>query len=90
MKKLLPLISLALFGCSPEPTMNMDVKSFSDGSVSVERIAVISDALAYDGRRGVYRIKDNRTGQEFIGVSGVGISELGSHIVGKTQIQDER
>ncbi|HCJ5492477.1 TPA: hypothetical protein NUW79_003117 [Escherichia coli] len=37
------------------------------------------DSLAYDGERGIYTITDNKTGKEFVGVSGVGIAELGSH-----------
>lgn len=43
----------------------------------VTRVGVFRDDLAYHDRRGVYIIKDNTTGKEFVGVSGVGISELG-------------
>jgi hypothetical protein len=58
--------------------------------VTVERIDVVSDSLAYGGKRGVYVIRDTKTGREFVGVSGVGIAELGSHPSGKTQSADER
>ena len=62
----------------------------SDSRVTVERIGVVADSLAYGGSRGVYVIRDKQTGQEFIGVSGIGISETGSHQSGKTQKRDER
>ena len=58
--------------------------------VTVVRIDVISDSLAYYDKRGVYLIRDNETGREFIGVSGVGIAETGSHLSGKVHRQDER
>ena len=62
----------------------------TDRRVIVERIDVVADSLAYGGARGVYVIRDTKTGQEFIGVSGIGISETGSHQSGKTQRTDER
>lgn len=40
---------------------------------------VVADSLAYHGKRGVYVIVDTITGREYLGVSGVGISELGAH-----------
>lgn len=58
--------------------------------VKVTRIGVVNDDLAYDGKRGVYEITDTRTGQTFIGVSGIGIAEVGSHMAGKSSIRDER
>lgn len=59
--------------------------------ITVTRVKVIADSLAYGGQRGVYLIKDNETGEEFIGVSGVGVSTLGSHSCGKGCTQrDER
>jgi len=85
---LLVAASLALVGCGPEPTTTMAIGG-SD-RVSVARIAVIKDDLAYRDRRGVYIITDTKTGQEFIGVSGVGISQTGSHMNGKTSVADEQ
>lgn len=58
--------------------------------VKVTRISVFQDDLAYGNNRGVYLIQDTVTGQEFIGVSGIGISETWSHMVGKTMTSDER
>lgn len=58
--------------------------------VSIERIGVIEDDLAYSKRRGIYIITDKKTGKEFIGVSGVGISETSSHLAGETSVSDER
>lgn len=58
--------------------------------VKIERISISIDALAYGGQRGIYIITDSKTGKEFIGISGVGIAETGSHRSGKQTIQDER
>ena len=58
--------------------------------VTVERVDVVADTLAYGGARGVYVIRDTQTGREFIGVSGVGIAETGDHQSGKTRVPDER
>jgi hypothetical protein len=58
--------------------------------VSVERVGVVADSLAYGGARGIYVIRDAQTGREFIGVSGVGVAETGVHQSGKTQVRDER
>ncbi|MDI4633333.1 hypothetical protein J7U46_09765 [Pelomonas sp. V22] len=88
-----------LAGCGPDPDMEMRKRSQSappvaiaDGAprVTVERIGVFLDDLAYGERRGVYVIRDNATGKEFIGVSGVGITETGSHQSGKVRMSDER
>jgi hypothetical protein len=91
-----------LSGCGPDPDMpmreqknNADRVDVSENArIEVTRIGVFRDNLAYDDRRGVYLIVDKQTGQEFIGVSGVGISATGSHSqsCGKTQcqVEDER
>lgn len=75
-------------GCQPKPTLPMPYNT-SD-RFKVERVAVIEDDLAYHDRRGIYLIKDTKTGQEFIGVSGIGVSELGTHAAGKAILPDER
>jgi len=46
--------------------------------------------LAYKKLRGIYEIIDNKTGKKYLGVSGVGISEVGSHSSGKNSARDER
>lgn len=43
----------------------------------------VEDPLAYYDRRGVYILEDTTTGQQFIGISGVGITELGRQYCGK-------
>ena len=48
------------------------------------------DPDAYNRTRSVYVLKDKATGKEYIGVSGIGISERGSHTSGKSTIEDER
>lgn len=64
------------------------------GRFVVVRDSVIVDDLAYNDRRGIYVITDTQTGKEYIGISGVGIAETGSHTrsAGKTTttVQDER
>lgn len=60
------------------------------GRVKVTRIASFYDDFAYQNKRGIYLIKDNETGKEFIGVSGVGITEIGSHSAGKSPVRGER
>lgn len=48
------------------------------------------DLDSYTGRRSIYLIRDSVTGAEFVGISGIGISELGAHYVGKLRQTDER
>lgn len=59
----------------------------------IERVGVFKDDLAYMGKRGIYILRDSQTGRHFVGVSGIGISELGSHDSGDVnshQVPDER
>lgn len=62
----------------------------NDGRFSVEILNTFRDDLAYGRERGIYLIRDQKTGQEYVGVSGIGISELGSHKEGKHTYTDER
>ena len=80
------LLAFACTACSPEPTMPMSVSpdaiaATDDQRVEVTRLGVFRDDIAYHETRGVYLIRDKKTGQEFIGVSGVGVAEAGSHYV---------
>lgn len=86
------LAAVALTACGPEATMQMpkESKFQANDRVTVERIGVFADDTAYQDRRGVYVIRDKKTGQEFIGISGIGISETGSHSTGKSSKSDER
>lgn len=95
--RLVAVCLLVLFvGCEPKPTQPITVISGEQSSprYTVHRVGVISDDLAYNSRRGIYEIYDTKTGITYVGLSGVGIAELGSHTVshGKTTAQhpDER
>lgn len=57
---------------------------------SVVRVGVFEDPIAYDQIRSIYLISDAQTGREFVGVSGIGIAETGSHAAGKGRLEDER
>lgn len=48
-----------------------------------------ADSNAYGGVRSIFRFK-HKGGIEFVGVTGVGISEVGRHQMSKTSIPDER
>lgn len=58
--------------------------------IEINQIGVFMDELAYNDMRGIYIIFDNKTGKEFIGISGIGISDIGSHTNGKATTSDER
>jgi hypothetical protein len=98
MKRATILAALLLVGCSPDPDMPMhkqtrgadSVPMQDSGRIEVTRIGVFRDDLAYNSRRGVYLIRDTKTGAEYLGVSGVGISEIGRHSAGKGTATDER
>lgn len=92
-------VALALCGCLPDTTMESGDPTQSRQRIDgerfiVERVEVFRDRIAYNDIRGIYVIKDKRTGREFIGVSGIGIAEMGSHTQsnGKTTytVEDER
>lgn len=98
---------LSLAGCenrprapvmNPTPTLDPDTAT---GMVPAEnerfrvvQAGIFVDTLSYNDRRGIYVITDKQTGQEYIGISGIGISEVGTHSVrgGKTTQtrEDER
>lgn len=91
------LAALALSGCDNstrvpvEQRGKVQVSTAESGRVQVRKISEFRDDLAYDDYRGVYIITDTETGQEFIGVSGVGISAIGQHNCGKNCYRrDER
>jgi hypothetical protein len=56
----------------------------------IHRIDLFTDNTAYNNTRGVYMIKDNRTGKEYFGVAGIGISELNAPATGPAQRHDEK
>jgi len=76
------MIALLLGGCDGEAMLQQTANaetmpSASKNRVRVVRVWVLVDDIAYGGKRGVYVITDTTTGREYIGVSGVGISEVG-------------
>ncbi len=76
---------LLLAGCDQGPEsartdMHVSTQLSGDGNrVSVTRLSKFRDDIAYGNERGVYLIHDNQTGKEFIGISGIGITEMSSH-----------
>lgn len=60
------------------------------GRFDLRKVQTFFDKDSYSSTRSVYILKDKQTGKEFIGISGIGISELGSHTSGKSTIADER
>lgn len=97
--KILLLSCILLFFSDPcavppeESKVELKTNLLTDDSYNrfeVERVAKFQDDLAYRSERGIYVIKDKKTGVEYIGISGIGISELGLHSVGKQRTTDER
>ena len=82
-------LAISLAGCDNstrvpvEQRGKVEVSTAESGRVQVRKISEFRDDLSYDDYRGVYIITDTETGQEFIGVSGVGISAIGQHNCGK-------
>lgn len=83
-------------GCEPPPSppiVQLEVPSPVEvvgNRIRVTKIATFSDTTAYDNERAIYIIHDAETGKEFVGISGIGISELGSHTSGDDRVKDER
>ena len=92
------VLTVGLAGCGPDPDMPMRQQSAAANAVALQeqqriqvtRIGVFRDDLAYNSRRGVYAITDAKTGKEYIGISGIGIQETGSHNACKSYVSDER
>lgn len=95
---LIAIFLLSACDSGPEPaksTMAVSSQLSSDADrIKVTKMSEFRDTLAYDNWRGVYLIQDKQTGKEYIGISGIGISEVGAHtqLVGKVQqsVGDER
>lgn len=84
------VLALTFAGCAPDPTIAMRDGSLENSNYEVKRVAVFTDNLAYQHRRGIYEITDKRDGKTYIGISGIGISEKAVHSAGKSSAQDER
>ena len=76
------------------PTMGTnhggEIVLYNSETVEVRRQGSFRDDTAYSNYRSVYVVTDKRTGQQSIGLSGVGLSEPGAHLVGKVRREDER
>lgn len=95
MKKLILLAALALAGCDSDTRVSSDARQMMpvnvNDRVQVVKIQEFRDDLAYENVRAIYVITDKDTGQEYIGLSGVGIVEVGRHDCGKgCSREDER
>lgn len=92
------IAAMLLSACGPSVDMPMYEQTDrpsgmginNDGRFKVERVGVFKDNLAYNDKRGIYVITDTKTGREYLGVSGIGVSDLASHPSGKVNISDER
>lgn len=87
------LMTLLVAGCDwPNPPAQptpakAPVISVTEGSpeaqdsvrFKVHKEAEFFDATAWNGTRRIYTIKDEQTGKTYLGVTGVGISEVGVH-----------
>lgn len=87
------LAALGFSGCEKKipSTIPMQSEELNQETLySVKRVGVFEDNLAYDGKRGIYEITNNQTNEKYMGVSGIGITEIRSHTRGKAVIIDER
>ena len=97
MARLILIVILSMVGCSPAITPGELKSSKTEIPLPVETsrfrvhlVQVFDDPLAYNGQRGVYIIRDELNRKEYVGLSGIGISELGSHSDGESNLSDER
>ena len=96
---LIGIITTAFSGCGEEnrypgvdgryPVKNETISDNSSDFVLIKK-QTFYDESAYGNVRNVYVLKDRVNGKEYIGVSGIGISERGNHQQGKTSVPDER
>ncbi len=81
-------LALGLTNCGPKATMKMKTETTPETKLEregpgykIERLGIFEDDLAYGGKRGIYEITDTETGEKYFGISGIGITELGSHAI---------
>lgn len=96
---LIGIITLTFGGCNEEnrypgvdgryPVKNEAISDNSSDFVLIKK-QTFYDESAYGNVRNVYILKDKFTGKEYIGISGIGISERGNHQQGKISVPDER
>jgi hypothetical protein len=81
-KKLILIAALFLAACDQKPDaalIDSTVSTADTGRFQVKEMARFRDSDAYNNSRKIFLITDKDSGKEFIGVSGVGISEVGTH-----------
>lgn len=83
-----------LIGCQPQEP---DVQMLDQPTVHAEpprfevvRVQRFSDDLACGNEHGIYIVRDKKTGQKYLGVSAIGISENGRHRSGENSTTNER
>jgi hypothetical protein len=90
---------LIINGCDEtNPTIIMETEKKNQTNLvlestqryDVKRVDVFADDLAYNGKRGIYEIKDRETGKVYLGISGIGITQRGSHQSDDNTVEDER
>ena len=96
---LIGIIITTFSGCGEEnrypgvdgryPVKNETISDNSSDFVLIKK-QTFYDESAYGKVRNVYILKDRVNGKEYVGVSGIGISERGNHQQGKTSVPDER
>ncbi len=103
MKKKLGILLAAafcLFSCDSSKS-SIDIKTEQEfaekiigSKYKINRIAVLPDNLAYNGKRGVYEICNIKGELIYFGISGIGVSDRGSHTKSDGEdtstVQDER
>ena len=58
--------------------------------VKVEQLGWFADDTSYKGYRRIYLFTDTATGRQYLGVTGVGVDDVGAHKQGKSTVKDER
>jgi hypothetical protein len=58
------------------PSVDPSVEAVTDSRFDLKKVGQFHDDDAYSSFRTVYILTDRKTGAEFVGVSGIGISEL--------------
>jgi hypothetical protein len=68
----------ALMGCKKTayPSVDPSVEAVTDSRFNLKKVGQFHDDDAHSSFRTVYILTDRKTGAEFVGVSGIGISEL--------------
>jgi hypothetical protein len=95
------MLLTSISGCNfPPPSAQAPEISLTEGSpeevaaagsrFQIHKEATFRDELSYHRERAVYILTDTETGKQYVGISGVGISELGDHKQGKQTVEDER